>query len=91
MADLRPSDVARALRVHVGTLRRWDQEGRLRPFTRFPGGQRRYAWADWLCGERTAAVHTQVRRRKQTEAGNLERQMRRLMEDAGLMGYRVVL
>ena len=96
---LRPAEVARVLRVHVGTLRRWDKEGRLCPFTRSVGGQRRYARADVLAllgedgagGEKTAAVYARVGTAKQAEAGNLERQRLRLLENAAVNGYRVVL
>ncbi len=45
---LRPAEVARVLRIHVGTLRRWDREGGLRPLARSEGGHRRYARADVL-------------------------------------------
>ena len=79
---LRPAEVARVLRVHVGTLRRWDKEGKLGPCTRSVGGQRRYARADVLAllgeedagGEKTAAVYARVSTAKQAEAGKLERQ-----------------
>ena len=96
---LRPAEVARVLRVHVGTLRRWDKEGKLCPFTRSAGGQRRYARADVLAllgedgagSEKTAAVYARVSTTKQAEAGNLERQRLRLLEYAAVNGYRVVL
>lgn len=96
---LRPSEVARVLRIHVGTLRRWDKEGRLRPIARSGGGHRRYARGDVLAllgegdagGDKAAAVYTRVSTGKQAEAGNLERQRLRLMEYAALNGYRVVL
>ena len=76
--------------MHVGTLRRWDKEGRLRPVARSEGGHRRYARADILAllgedratGEKTAAVCTRVSTGKQAEAGNLEPQRLRLMEYA---------
>ena len=96
---LRPKEAARVLRIHVGTLRRWDKEGRLRPIARSKGGQRRYARADILAllgvddaaGDRTAAIYTRVSTGKQAEAGNLERQRQRLVEYAAVNGYRVVL
>jgi len=96
---LRPAEAARALRIHVGTLRRWDKEGKLRPLARSEGGHRRYARADVLAllgddcatGEKTAAVYTRVSTGKQAEAGNLEQQRLRLMEYAAVNGYRVVL
>ena len=95
---LRPAEAAQALRIHVGTLRRWDKEGKLRPLTRSEGGHRRYARADVLAllgddcaaGEKTAAVYTRGSTGKQAEAGNLERQRLRLLEYAAVNGYRVV-
>ena len=65
---LRPSEVARVLRIHVGTLRRWDKEGKLHPLARSEGGHRRYARADVLAllgegrtdGEKSAALYTRV-------------------------------
>ncbi len=79
----------------MGTLRRWDREGRLRPLGRSEGGPRRYARANILAllgdergmGEKTAAVYTRVSRGKQVEAGNLERQRLRRMEYAAVNGY----
>ena len=96
---LRPKEAARALRIHVGTLRRWDKEGRLRPLARSKGGQRRYARADILAllgieeaaGDKAAAIYARVSTGKQAEAGNLERQRQRLLEYAAVNGYRVVL
>ena len=38
---LKLPEVAKLIGVHVGTLRRWDREGKLKA-TRTPGGQRRY-------------------------------------------------
>ena len=83
----------------MGTLRRWDKEGKLCPFTRSAGGQRRYARADVLAllgedgagSEKTAALYARVSTTKQAEAGNLERQRLRLLEYAAVNGYRVVL
>lgn len=83
----------------MGTLRRWDKEGRLRPVGRSEGGHRRYARADVLAvlgddsigSETTAAIYARVSTGKQAAAGNLERQRLRLMEYAAVNGYRVTL
>ena len=83
----------------MGTLRRWDKEGKLCPCTRSVGGQRRYARADVLAllgeddagGEKRSAVYARVSTAKQAEAGSLERQRLRLLEYAAVNGYRVVL
>lgn len=83
----------------MGTLRRWDKEGKLRPFPRSAGGQRRYARADVLArlgedgaeGEKTTAVSARVSTAKQAEAGNRERQRLRLLEHAAVNGCLVVL
>ena len=42
---LRLPEVAELLGVHVGTLRKWDNEGKLKA-VRTPGGQRRYRLSD---------------------------------------------
>ena len=42
---LRLPEAARLLGVHIGTLRRWDNEGKLKA-ARTPGGQRRYRKSD---------------------------------------------
>jgi len=39
-------EAAERLGVSVGTMRRWDRDGRLSPSFRTPGGQRRYGAAD---------------------------------------------
>ena len=44
---LGPSESARVLRIHVGTLRRWDREGRLHPSARSGGGHRRPHGPTW--------------------------------------------
>jgi len=96
---LRPAEAAQVLRIHVGTLRRWDKEGKLRPLARSEGGHRRYARVDVLAllgengpwDEKTAAIYARVSTAKQADAGNLERQRLRLLEYAAVNGYRVVL
>jgi predicted site-specific integrase-resolvase len=96
---LRPAEVSRMLRIHVGTLRRRDKEDKLRPLARSEGGHRRYARADVLAllgekgpwDEKTAAVYARVSTAKQADAGNLERQRLRLLEYVAVNGYRVVL
>ena len=42
---LKPKEVAQLFQVHAVTLRRWDNEGKLKAI-RTPGGQRRYLKRD---------------------------------------------
>ena len=96
---LRPKEAAHLLRIHVGTLRRWDKEGKLRPIGRSQGGHRRYARADVLAlrgvdeaaRDNPAAIYARVSTMKQADAGNLERQRQRLLEYAATHGYHVVV
>ena len=80
------------LRMHVRTPRPWDwdKEGKLRPFPRSAGGQRRYARAGGLAvwgegdagGEKAAAICARVSTAMQALG---------LPEYAAVNGYRVVL
>ena len=63
---------------------------------RLPSGQRCYRTSDLrpylgASPDRRACVYARVSTRKQADAGNLERQRRRLLEQAATAGYPVVL
>lgn len=88
---------AKQLGVHVRTIYRWEEAGRLHP-VRLPSGQRRF-----LQGEiheilhrrqKTAprcALYARVSSSKQAEAGNLDRQRQRLEQAARFHGYEITV
>ena len=96
---LRPGEVAKLLRVTLRTLQRWDADGSLPARIRSKGGHRRYLREDLLTflgkslppADRTAAIYARVSTKRQSDAGNLERQRLRLLERAAIEGYHVVL
>lgn len=81
----------------MGTLRRWGNEGRLRPVHALVGSGDRCEQTDWLWGgengegERIVAVSTRVSMTKQGEVGNVERQRLRLLTYAEVNGDRLVV
>jgi predicted site-specific integrase-resolvase len=89
------SKAAKRLGVHPNSLRNWEKRGLIKP-VRLPGGQRRYSMDELnrllssgqLPGEPEAAVlYARVSTKKQADAGNLERQMKRLRQYARGEGY----
>src|SRR5579875_3041895 len=88
--------VAKRLGITVRSVYRWEAAGRLHPI-RLPTGQRRFSSreVDRLLRARAGtalrwAVYARVSSEKQAEAGNLERQRRRLLEASAERGFEVV-
>jgi len=92
-----PHQAAKLLNVWPHTLRRWENEGKLKPL-RTPGGHRRYKESQVMImmGEepvkndvKRCAIYARVSTAKQAEAGNLQRQKERLITYAVEKGYQV--
>jgi len=45
-AMLTISDIARLLKVHINTVRRWSNQGMLKAYRIGPRGDRRFRWED---------------------------------------------
>ena len=84
------SKAAKKLGVHPNSLRNWEKQGLIKP-VRLPGGQRRYSMDELnrllqsgqLTDSQEAVVlYARVSTKKQADAGNLERQMKRLCQYA---------
>ena len=91
---LSTGQAAKRLGISVRTLYRWEADGKLRPMTRTPTGQRRFSVreVDALLRGKTGAtercaVYARVSSEKQAGAGNLERQKERLVSAATAKGY----
>jgi len=92
-----PHQAAKLLSVWPHTLRRWENEGKLKPL-RTPGGHRRYKESQVMVmmGDepvkndvKRCAIYARVSTAKQAEAGNLQRQKERLITYAVEKGYQV--
>jgi len=94
-----PAEAAEKFGISRRSLIRYEEEGLIKPI-RTPGGQRRYPESELLrlygleavterVGNR-AGLYSRVSTRKQADAGNLERQTRRLKEYAQAAGYEIV-
>ena len=77
-------EMAARLGVAVGTLRRWDREGRLRPKLRTIGGHRRYAADEEENNGRTVCY---ARVSSSDQKDDLERQKARLAAYAEASGW----
>lgn len=93
------SKASEILGVSKSTLRRWDEEGRLKPIRKEKGGHRRYDTDvldayQGIAKEETAsdlgvAVYCRVSSADQKSHGDLERQKLRLLEYCATQHYRV--
>jgi len=93
------SKASEILGVSKSTLRRWDEEGRLKPIRKEKGGHRRYdtdaldAYQGIAKEETTSdlgvAVYCRVSSADQKSHGDLERQKLRLLEYCATQHYRV--
>lgn len=93
------SKASEILGVSKSTLRRWDEEGRLKPIRKEKGGHRRYdtdvldAYQGIVKKESTndlgVAVYCRVSSADQKSHGDLERQKLRLLEYCATQHYRV--
>lgn len=93
------SKASEILGVSKSTLRRWDEEGRLKPIRKEKGGHRRYdtdvldAYQGIAKEESTndlgVAVYCRVSSADQKSHGDLERQKLRLLEYCATQHYRV--
>lgn len=93
------SKASEILGVSKSTLRRWDEEGRLKPIRKEKGGHRRYdtdvldAYQGITKEESTndlgVAVYCRVSSADQKSHGDLERQKLRLLEYCATQHYRV--
>ncbi|KYH29712.1 chromosome-anchoring protein RacA [Clostridium tepidiprofundi DSM 19306] len=91
------SKASQMLGVDTKTLRRWDNEGKLKAY-RTLGGHRRYKLLDIekLLGienqntERNVFIYCRVSTKKQQQSGNLERQKQRLINYCNKRQYNVV-
>lgn len=93
------SKASEILGVSKSTLRRWDEEGRLKPIRKEKGGHRRYdtdvldAYQGIAKDEPTeplgVAVYCRVSSADQKSHGDLERQKLRLLEYCATQHYRV--
>lgn len=93
------SKASEILGVSKSTLRRWDEEGRLKPIRKEKGGHRRYdtdvldAYQGIAKEEATrdlgVAVYCRVSSADQKSRGDLERQKLRLLEYCATQHYRV--
>lgn len=78
--------MASRMGVSVGTLRRWDREGRLRPTLRTQGGHRRYGEPSPTgAGSEATVVYARVSCHDQKD--DLERQRERLLAHARERGW----
>jgi len=77
-------EMASRLGVAVGTLRRWDREGRLCPKQRTDGGHRRYAIGEGATGGKTVCY---ARVSCADQKDDLERQKVRLSAHAEACGW----
>lgn len=91
------SKAAKKLGVHPNSLRNWEKQGLIKP-VRLPGGQRRYSMDELnrllssgqlSRGPETVVLYARVSTKKQSRAGNLDRQMERLMQYARENGFTV--
>jgi predicted site-specific integrase-resolvase len=78
-------EMARKLGVAVGTLRRWDREGKLRPILRTCGGHRRYGTAPEAPVSGPTVLYARVSCHDQKD--DLERQKKRLRVFADGKGW----
>jgi predicted site-specific integrase-resolvase len=76
---------ARRLGVTVGTLRRWDREGRLKPVLRTSGGHRRYGEVPEFSASDLTVLYARVSSHDQKF--DLERQRDRLIRYAAAQGW----
>jgi putative resolvase len=93
------SKASEILGVSKSTLRRWDEEGRLKPIRKEKGGHRRYdtdvldAYQGIAKEESTddlgVAIYCRVSSADQKSHGDLERQKLRLLEYCATQHYRV--
>ncbi len=79
-------EMARKLGVAVGTLRRWDREGKLRPLLRTSGGHRRYGTAPKVPACGPTVLYARVSCHDQKD--DLERQKERLTAFADRKGWK---
>ena len=94
---LSTGQTAKYLGVTVRTIYRWEEAGRLHPI-RLPTGQRRFSRleVDGVLRSRKhmavrCALYARVSSEKQLAAGNLDRQLERLRQEAGERGYEVAV
>jgi len=93
------SKASEILGVSKSTLRRWDEEGRLKPIRKEKGGHRRYDTdvldayqgiaKEETSGNLGVAVYCRVSSADQKSHGDLERQKLRLLEYCATQHYRV--
>lgn len=98
MKILSISEAAKKLGVHPNRLREWEKKGLIQPI-RLPSGHRRYPAEeiDRILSAggmkpkefEAVAIYARVSTKKQAEAGNLERQLKRLRVYAEEKGYRM--
>mgnify|MGYP002352702491 FL=1 len=88
---------SKLLGVNVKTLRRWDNEGKLKAY-RTIGGHRRYKFTDLqnILGEtsqniqRNVFIYCRVSTKKQADSGNLLRQKERLVQYCNDKQYNII-
>ena len=93
------SKASEILGVSKSTLRRWDEEGRLKPIRKEKGGHRRYDTdvldayqgiaKEEITSDLGVAVYCRVSSADQKSHGDLERQKLRLLEYCATQHYRV--
>lgn len=98
LVDIR--EASNILGVSLSTLRRWDNQGKLKPATRTQGGHRRYSKqqlneylgvkAEQENNEVKVFIYARVSTNKQKENGNLDRQKNSLMEYCINNNYKIV-
>ena len=97
---LTPQEIGRIYKVSPAMVRRWNNEGKIRSI-RTPGGHRRFLeddilafWGvepDGAAPTRTrCAVYARVSTKKQSDMGDLDRQVKRLLAKAAEKSYHVV-
>ena len=93
-------EASKLLGVNAKTLRRWDNEGELKPQYRTAGGHRRYNTDDineYLGNkqiqqqtEKNVFIYCRVSTKKQQDAGNLQRQKDRLIQYCNEKQYNII-